>query len=115
MGKPYDKTWYFAGSGTMTGLMRCAGCQNRISSDKEDWLSYKKSAKGDWKYVTWHRVCCSDQSGWEKYEKEWEAGEAEVRAIMKDLSKYLDNSGYFSLYFSEAVDRLIENGLEEQP
>tara|TARA_B100000929_G_C15260008_1_gene336380 strand:+ start:230 stop:517 length:288 start_codon:yes stop_codon:yes gene_type:complete len=85
--------------------MICPGCNKSIDGYVQDWLSYQKHSKGDWKYVTWHRECCEDQSGWEKLEQKIENDEAEILAIMEDIQKCRE--GCSPDNFAEALDRLF--------
>ena len=74
MGKPYGHQYFFVNSGCITGTMICPKCNQPIMDHAHDWVSYQKSCKDDygwddWKYVTFHRKCYDDQSGWIKIEK----------------------------------------------
>lgn len=82
MGKPYSHKYFFAGDGSSAGTMICRACGQPIYSDKDDWMSYKKSKSGDWEYHCFHRKCRNDQSPWIKIE--------ENNARMKQRSDDID-------------------------
>lgn len=107
MASYYNHKYYFKGSGCMAGCMICPSCNKPIDSDSQDWLCYQKHSKYDWKYVTWHRSCCKDQSGWEKLENKFAKDEAEIEAIMVDIQKCRE--GRSPEHFAEALDRLFGN------
>jgi hypothetical protein len=98
------RTFVFAGTGGSAGTMICAQCHKPIDSKTQDWAFWKKTKNGDWGYVSAHRRCLPDQSGWEKQIKEKMEAEKRYKAILHDLrttaSKFGITDGY---YFAEAA------------
>jgi len=104
MGKPYSHSYHFAGGGCSTGRMICEKCNQPIFNHAHDWVSYQMDYRGpdgwmDWKYVTHHRACYPDQSGWTKLEKKARQEEDRVNSIMAALDKICSdfNASYVEL------------------
>lgn len=106
MGKAYNKIYHLKGSGTTAGRMVCESCKQKIDGYTQDWLEAKRDADGDWGYVSWHRACVQDHSGWLRIEKEIADKELEVNRIVESLSEYLDEDERFNDCFTEALSRL---------
>jgi hypothetical protein len=91
MGKPYGHNYHFAGGGCSSGRMICAKCNQPVFNHAHDWVSYRKTFRDehgalDWKYVTHHRACYADQSGWLKIEAEQRKEAERDKAIMTALN-----------------------------
>lgn len=69
LAKPHSFDYYFAGSGCSAGTMICPVCNQPVMDHAHDWVVYTKPVKDDWKFVSVHRKCYGDQSGWEKIER----------------------------------------------
>lgn len=63
--KPYEHIFHFAGSSSRAGRMICECCKSPVVPQTQDWLAAKKSYKGDWGYVSWHRSCWNGHDGWQ--------------------------------------------------
>lgn len=119
MGKPYNHTYYFSGSGCSAGTMVCAKCSQPIFNHNQDWMHYTKSCKDehgwpDWKYVCFHRKCCDDQLGWVKIEDEISSNKARHEKIMGVLRGVASELGVTCPYeFAElAAESLGQDDLD---
>ena len=106
MAKEYGHVYHHAGGGCQVGKMACAVCRENIDSDTEDWLETKKEIDYDWGYISRHRVCVKDKSGWLRIEKENARHEKEVDILVATLSKYKDETGDYSSVFYDALSKL---------
>lgn len=98
-------------SGTYCGSMICNKCNKKIEQEKEEWVSYQKSNKfNDWKYITIHRGCFKDQSGWLKIEREKKEFDLNVKRALECIKSFKKSDGEFEDYFLEALikEELIE-------
>lgn len=114
MGKPYEKQFFFAGSGPRCGTMVCCSCNQPIFNHAHDWMSQKVTRKWDWEYKTFHRKCYPDQSGWEKVEKaEKVATEAKQKTMdaLRNVAKELGVSDPI-LFADLAAEALGEPDLD---
>ena len=89
MAKEYGHVYHHAGGGCQVGKMACAVCRENIDSDTEDWLETKKEIDYDWGYISRHRVCVKDKSGWLRIEKENARHEKEVDILKNARSPEL--------------------------
>ncbi|WP_420415246.1 hypothetical protein [Roseibium sp.] len=73
--------------------MQCAACHKPIDNSASDWMAYKRSKYGDWRFVCFHRDCCSNQSGWEKIEKARANSVAKREHIILGLKNLAEKNG----------------------
>lgn len=104
MGKPYSHCYHFAGSGSSAGAMICAHCHQPIFNHAHDWLSYKKDTGGDWGYVTFHRKCREDQSGWTKIEAAQKAEKDKRESVMKAICLVCKTFGVSREYIVDLME-----------
>lgn len=93
MGKPYDKQYFFSGSGTSCATMVCIKCNQPILNKSQDWMAQKKNKNYDWSYQTIHRGCVDDQSEWIKLEKKAKLRNDKARSLLEDLAKVASRHG----------------------
>ena len=93
MGKPYNHNYHFAGGGCSAGRMICSTCNEPVFNHAHDWVAYRQDRNGDWGYVTHHRKCYADQSGWEKIEAAHAKEAAKDAAIMAAINKICADFG----------------------
>lgn len=88
-----------------TGTMLCSTCHHDITEG--DFLSYRKSSKGDWAFVTHHRECSMVNpkwaAMWAKRECEDEWKNKRSRALLAEAKEFREKWGV------EALDDLIED------
>jgi len=114
MGKGYGHTYEFAkiDCHSSVGRMICVNCNKIISPQTDDWIYWQKDDKdGDWKYLTAHRDCTKNQSGWEKIERTKKGYAERVNDIKNYLLKYRNSNGDFDCAFIDALD---QSGFFEQ-
>lgn len=108
--KEYDHEYNFAGSYSSCGQMLCAVCVERVDSLTQDWVATKRSLPGfDWEYLTRHRDCTEDQSGWELIDKQKADREAKIIEYTRWFELQMDDEGELPDELFEAMGRL---GLE---
>lgn len=114
MGKPYNFNYHFAGSGGSAGTMICPVCNQPVMDHAHDWVEYTKPMKDDWKYVTVHRKCYADQSGWEKIEHARKKADDRRNQIMAALRKTASELGIDDpiIFAQLAAESLGEDDLD---
>lgn len=107
MGKFYGHWYHFGGCGSTTGNMMCRACGNKIDEYADHWMEAQEDTEDyDWQYVTWHRKCCKDQSGWERIERKEKKRIERVKEIKRDFLKYDIGDGKFEDLFYVALEEL---------
>ena len=110
MSKAYDYQYHFAskdsGVRCVIGMMKCQKCGKQIDSVTQDWVSATKNIKDDWKYISWHRDCYSEQRGWADIEVSIVLYNNKVAKIKKELEVYKDKDGEFQNEFLSALEEL---------
>lgn len=105
--REYSREYVFKGNLYEAGNMICRVCGERIDSQTQDFMVSKRNTKGGgWEYVTRHRACVIQQSGWEAIEREMEEREQRIKNVLSDFSKYKDKDGEYSDEFWVALDRI---------
>ena len=115
--KEYGFQFRFAGGGVSAGLMQCPVCNKPVKRKHHDWLLSKKTVDiDDWAYVTRHRKCVKDQSGWEKIEKERIKFNLDVECAVTALNEIYNQFGEEVLVaaFESGKFRRIFDGILEQ-
>jgi hypothetical protein len=107
MGRPYGHQYFYAGSGSRTGTMICAGCDVAIDPQTQDWMSYKKTKSYDWSYVCWHRECRADPQ-WAKLDARREQSVRDLVAMQADAAAFVAKWSKLGRSLSEYVADIEE-------
>jgi hypothetical protein len=87
-----SKNYQLSPSGTSAGRMICCTCGKKIDNKSQDFSIHQKTLPhDDWKYVTEHRKCAKNDTGWKRLEKAIHVREAEINRIVGILDS-LDES-----------------------
>jgi hypothetical protein len=108
LAKPHSFQYHFAGRGGSAGTMICPVCNQPVMNHAHDWVEYTKPMKDDWKFVSVHRKCYADQSGWEKIERankrDADAHNRIMTALRKTASAFdIDDPIIFAQLAAEAI------------
>jgi hypothetical protein len=104
--KGYCFNFHFSGHHGSAGSMMCEKCNKKVDSMTHDWVSYSFPTKHDWKYVTQHRDCTEDQSGWLKVERAKITFDNDVKKAIAIINTFKDDSGGYSSAFHTALSKL---------
>lgn len=120
MGKPYGHQFFFKGCTHQHGRMICCHCNKPVSGKDGDWGVYQKTIGNDWKYVTFHRSCHPDQSGWVKQEQALAAHFRKKKEVLRGLLRiiadhHVDAEFIVDLLESESDEVFLDALAGEQP
>lgn len=86
-------SYFLAPSASYYGQMKCKSCGSEINPTSDDYSCKQQTLKhDDWKYVTEHRKCATNQSGWLSLEKKQKRFNEEVATIESLLKSFDSNA-----------------------